>query len=256
MEILYVGHNYVHECGFYIKRPVGCDQYILLLIKSPAFLYIDGIKKSVPKNSLILFNKHTPQHFGSETREYINDWITFDLNPEEEKIYLCNLPLDTLMPCINHDVISTLIGQMEWERCAKNNNSHESMLLIFELIILKIKDEQHIPRDMRKFGNDLQRIKGEIYSHPESRDSIGCFAERLHISKSHFSHLYQSYFGTTPNADMIRSRMDRAKYLLDSTDYSVKEIAGMLGYCSDIIFMSQFKKHTGLTPTKYRKGYL
>ncbi|MNC73208.1 HTH-type transcriptional regulator GadW [compost metagenome] len=53
-------------------------------------------------------------------------------------------------------------------------------------------------------------------------------------------------------ADVIASRVEHAKYLLTTTDISVKKIAEMCGYASEIHFMRQFKQQLGLTPSQYR----
>ena len=56
-----------------------------------------------------------------------------------------------------------------------------------------------------------------------------------------------------PIADMIHSRIEYAKDLLSSSDYTVKMIADELSYPSDIQFIQQFKSVTGQTPKTYRK---
>ena len=48
-------------------------------------------------------------------------------------------------------------------------------------------------------------------------------------------------------------RVQRAKELLRETNLPLYEIAGRLGYESDLAFTKTFKKHTGTTPTRFRK---
>jgi AraC family transcriptional regulator of arabinose operon len=52
--------------------------------------------------------------------------------------------------------------------------------------------------------------------------------------------------------DVINSRIEHAKYLLTTTDISVKQIAQLCGYNNENHFMRQFKEITGITPTKFR----
>ena len=49
--------------------------------------------------------------------------------------------------------------------------------------------------------------------------------------------------------------MERAKYLLTHTEYRVMDIAYELGYAAEEQFMRQFKRETGITPTRYRRKY-
>lgn len=57
-----------------------------------------------------------------------------------------------------------------------------------------------------------------------------------------------------PVTDIINSRIEHSKHLLRSIDYSVKEIAEMMGYSTDTQFMKQFKVMTGMSAGEYRKG--
>ncbi len=70
-----------------------------------------------------------------------------------------------------------------------------------------------------------------------------------HISRV----LKQSYnmtFVRLLNDMLIR----KAKYLLSSTNYSIKEIAEAMSFDSDNLFTKFYKYHTGNTPTAYREA--
>lgn len=51
-------------------------------------------------------------------------------------------------------------------------------------------------------------------------------------------------------------RINRSKILLRSTNKSIAEIAEACGFSDTSNFISQFKKHTGIRPTHYRKDFL
>ena len=72
------------------------------------------------------------------------------------------------------------------------------------------------------------------------------------MGQSYFQHLYKAMFGVSVTSDIIAARIDRAKYLLSGTDYTVTAVADLCGYSSDVHFMRQFKALCGLTPTEYR----
>ena len=75
------------------------------------------------------------------------------------------------------------------------------------------------------------------------------------IGKTYFHRIYLAYFGTTYIQDVINSKLEIAKKMLVETSWSVSAIAEKCGYESDSYFMRQFKKHTGITPTEYRRKY-
>ena len=47
-------------------------------------------------------------------------------------------------------------------------------------------------------------------------------------------------------------RMEKAKELLNTTEYSMKEICSMCGYSDPNYFSRSFKKNVGVTPTEYK----
>ena len=49
-------------------------------------------------------------------------------------------------------------------------------------------------------------------------------------------------------------RMNAAQELLQDPLRSAAEIAAMVGYDSSSYFARAFKKHTGMTPTEYRRA--
>lgn len=54
----------------------------------------------------------------------------------------------------------------------------------------------------------------------------------------------------------IRLRIGQAQALLAGTNYSITQIAGMVGYDNSSHFNTMFAKYIGMTPGKYRKIFL
>jgi AraC family transcriptional regulator len=53
---------------------------------------------------------------------------------------------------------------------------------------------------------------------------------------------------------MSRLRVERAKALLADPALSVTQVGFNLGFSETSSFTTTFRKHTGLTPTAYRRG--
>lgn len=77
-------------------------------------------------------------------------------------------------------------------------------------------------------------------------------AGKFHLSRNQFTRIFHSFWGISPSEYQIRSRMNQAKYLLSSTDLSIRDIAAELGYADHYFFARQFKQKTGVTPGKFR----
>lgn len=77
-------------------------------------------------------------------------------------------------------------------------------------------------------------------------------ALKLNVSYSWFRKVFKEYTGYAPAKYFQELKLRKAKQLLVGTSLSVKEISYQLNYTSAEHFFSLFKKHTGLTPFKYR----
>lgn len=80
-------------------------------------------------------------------------------------------------------------------------------------------------------------------------------AGELHLSKSYFIRLFRQRMHQTPMKYYMKLKIEAASALLSCTDLPVKVIADKLGFSSEFHFSRQFKTHTGLAPTLYRRAY-
>lgn len=76
----------------------------------------------------------------------------------------------------------------------------------------------------------------------------------VHYSSPHLHRLCVQRFGRSPLQHVIFLRMERAKYLLRHTKWSVAKIAGRVGYGDVFNFSKRFKKSVGVPPSTFRKA--
>ena len=76
------------------------------------------------------------------------------------------------------------------------------------------------------------------------------------ISVSALENSFRSMYGMSPYRYFIKLRMEEAERLLAKTSYTVTEVAMRCGYENLFYFCNAFKKHSGMTPTEYRKMHL
>jgi len=72
------------------------------------------------------------------------------------------------------------------------------------------------------------------------------------LSPNHFLRMFKQLFHQTPHQYLIQKRLERAQYLLVSTDSSVTEICFALGFESLSSFSWLFHQRIGCSPTMYR----
>lgn len=77
-------------------------------------------------------------------------------------------------------------------------------------------------------------------------------ARTVNVSPSHLQRLFKAEVGMTTFRYLKLLRMERAKYLLESSFLSVKEIMNTVGINNRSHFVKDFKKQYGRTPTQLR----
>ena len=77
-------------------------------------------------------------------------------------------------------------------------------------------------------------------------------ADYFHISASNLSHQVKAMTGRNVSDYIAERKMVYAQELLRETDYSVQEIADMVGYSQTASFIRKFKKYFSMTPLEYR----
>ncbi len=77
--------------------------------------------------------------------------------------------------------------------------------------------------------------------------------ERLQMDYHYLSNLFSSMEGITIEKYTIRQRIERVKELLTYNELSLSEIADQMEYSSVQHLSQQFKKETGLTPSRFRE---
>ena len=258
MKIVNVGYNYRHSSDFCVDRPYGSGDCLLLIIKTAAFVILNGEKVEVAPNSILIFKKGTPQFYGANCGEYVNDWLHFEIDESEERaISDLKIPFDTVISL--HDVtqFSDFIKCIFRERYSVNLHKDTAMQCYFDLITLKISEEIN----QRSFENEHQYydrfcvMRNEIRLEPQKDWSIDLICKKMHISRSYLQHLYKLFFGTSIISDIKHYRIEYAKYLLISTNMTVSDISGACGYKNDVHFMRIFKDLIGISPSEFRKKH-
>ena len=98
-----------------------------------------------------------------------------------------------------------------------------------------------------------RRMQVYIDSHLYENLHLDALASRFGYAKMHLIRLFREECGITPIQYVLQKRMEAACKLLTGTVMPVGEIAVLLQYSSAQHFAAAFRKHTGVTPSDYRK---
>lgn len=259
MIINNVGFNHCHDADFFIDRPNGSGDYLLLLLKTDSIFTLDGKDREVPKDSVFLYDKGTPQFYRCIPQNtFLNDFVHFDYENEEESMFSeFGIPVNEPIPVKSLNFLSFCVKSITYENYSQNKNKKKNILNYMSLIFSKIDEEINAGLDNafdKKFEM-LSIIRGKMYNRPYEFHKVEEAAHELRMSKSLFQHNYKKKFGITFIQDLIKSRTEYAKMLLTTTNLSIDAISRQCGYKTYIHFTKQFHEQTQMTPSEYRKKH-
>ncbi|MBO7192451.1 MAG: helix-turn-helix transcriptional regulator [Bacteroidales bacterium] len=108
--------------------------------------------------------------------------------------------------------------------------------------------------EMRRADGILKEFAELLVRNIQTEPEIGFYAEKLCISKQYLSLIVKEKMRVTVGTVISSMRMEIAARLLRDPDLTIQQIAERLSFADQSSFGKFFKKHTGLSPLKYRQN--
>lgn len=108
---------------------------------------------------------------------------------------------------------------------------------------------------MVRVDSRVEFLKGHMKSDRSARLSADSMAKMVNLSTSHLAHLFRQEAKVSPKRFAKLARMQRAKYLLETSFLSVKEVMADAGFNDASHFVRDFKRLYGKPPSQYRADY-
>lgn len=137
---------------------------------------------------------------------------------------------------------------LEMDKChtlQEINNLHNNM----QLEICQHMHELH-KKDI--ISKPIVLCMDYIYSHIHFRITVKELADYLNLSESYLSRLFKKEIGIPLSQYILDLKIEKAKNLLQYSDYNIIDISNYLAFSSQSHFIKTFQKSTGVTPRKYR----
>lgn len=253
------GYDSMHKTVYDRLHPEGYEDYVLLLIKTGFFFETEGRVRDMPPNTVMIYEKQTYVHYGCRDPRYNDDWIHFELQGEDSQLPArLALPLNSPFTLPGFNKLTEYSRLIVQEKLSSHAHKQEIIDSLMHALFYSIADQLHGEADVHqnhKYYYPMQELRMEILNAPHKKWDTAELASRLHLSVSHFQHLYKQFFRTTCIQDIIHARIKYAQLYLCISEMSVSSLAAFCGYESDLHFMRQFKKATGMTPSQYRETH-
>lgn len=256
----------LHRCGRFICNKdyrivrENFNNYLIFCVDQGS-MHIENESRSYTahKGDIGIINCHMPHAYIALESNTIFTWFHFS-GATTQKIYEHILERHSAVFHVSsssgvwkkiHELVDLLRTQ---------ENSAEEIVIedritkqIYDILISMLfiaKETGHTVNPSRNpvIEQSIRYIR-EHYMEPMEINDV---ADSVSVSRFHFSRMFKSEVGYTPHEYLVLFRINRAKELLKSTDYSISEIASMVGYEYSTSFTSVFQRKIGVTPKKYR----
>lgn len=98
----------------------------------------------------------------------------------------------------------------------------------------------------------VTKIRQYIRSRPSEEITRDELAAHVYLNPAYLSRLFKKETGLSISDVIIQERLQKAKHLLEETEYKITDIAEQVGYTSLGSFSNLFKRVVGVTPQQYR----
>ncbi|MCT4591387.1 MAG: AraC family transcriptional regulator [Carboxylicivirga sp.] len=253
----------------YVISPFSRLYYIT---EGNGWLMIDGEKIVLEPNYIYLIPSYTPcsYYFDQYLEHYyihfetalINGLNVYKLYRAERKMKSSDLDLllfkrlleinpNLALPHPDPDVYQ----KKEWLNTpVKYSNPSllvESRGILEQLLSRFIIDENSSMGNVELRYN-IRPIMEYIQANLKENIKIETLAQMACLSNDHFTKIFKSIVSIPPNEFIIKKRIEKAQFLLLTTDLPIKKIFEECGFKSLAYFSRIFKKYTSKSPSYYR----
>lgn len=150
---------------------------------------------------------------------------------------------------LKNNVTDYILKPVDRVELAQTINKLRETLESKNVAVQSLKENESEDKEKRRIIRHVEEIIGENLQQDISLQSI---AQEVKYSYTHLSALFKNETGQTFSEYLIRTRINKAKQLLQETNLKIYEVGSLCGYPNAKYFMSVFKDTTGVTPSEYR----
>lgn len=235
----------------------------IVFIRDGSGTYIIGNKKfKTKKGDILIYNKGVLHDERSNPETDVSTYVCGITGVSIKGLKENQLISEDIEPVINSgeyfSKIESIFDIMYSELLSSGKGAEETcnyLMLSLITIVLRIIEASGSETEEESYQLE-KRIKKYIDDNFLSNLSIKSLSEDLCISQYYLIHIFKEKTGYSPMQYIIDRKLGEAQNLLINTNYSVEQIAVMVGYDNPNYFNMLFTKKIGMSPGKYRKQFI
>ena len=250
---LQVGYFY-YEPGYYLRRNYYENYLLMTIIKGECRLSYNGTDYVIQEGQAVLIDCRIPHEYGNLSDRILEiSWMHFDgaLAGDFYSVITNAHHSNVISVAYSYEITHNLEKLLRLFR----NNAPIREAAVSGYITRMLSELLSVHADAGGKDSRADVIEASLayirehFSEPLTLEQIAGF---VNLSPYYFTRLFSKETGLTPHQYVIATRINYAKYLLQSKELPVKEIAFTSGFMSESSFCSTFRKREGVTPGEYR----
>lgn len=258
-HLLYITTNHDEKDMHNNLHAHHCTELFYVISGKGSFV-VNNEEFDVEEDDLIIINPnvtHTEKSKDDSPLEYIKlgieglQFISFMNQMENEDYSVHNYHE------FKHEILfylKTLISEMNRQE-EQYEEICQNLLEVLIINMIRRTKANLVVAPSQKIIKECHFIEQYINKHYHEDITLELLSEKAYMNKFYLVHAFKQYKGISPINYLIRLRIQQAKELLETTNYSIASISDSCGFSSQSYFSQVFKKSCGMTPNAYRKNH-
>ncbi len=241
--------------AFHYRRFVGENQAISIKDVEPSCPIEDYVSEKQIRHIMRQVKVGTKESIEAEIRDFTDKLKRSDISISQLQIFYAEYVVELLRLSRGHSISPSQTGfgsintNEEIERFSSMDEFADRLIALATILWEKISNVRL--DTTKKLAEDAKQYIADHFN--ESTLSVDEICSYLGVGTSYFSSVFKKETGMSFVTYLTQTRMNEAQRLLDTTDEKSYIIAGMVGYEEPNYFSYVFKKHFGISPSKYRQ---
>lgn len=233
-----------------INRPEGFDQWLFVVFYDTVEIKLNGKHQQCPPAHLVIWRAGREHYFGNSDQRWSHSWFFANGSAIEDSMQRSGLACETCIPIKNRYHTDQFFNDLYHELSAYSHFHEDIIRQSLDIWLQRVQRDCQAETQQQSRFVELQRY---IENNLEQALSLQHLADHIGLSISHLSSEFKKHAACSPIEYVLRSRLERARFLLSDHNNRISDIAERVGFHDVFHFSKMFKKRFGLSPRNMRK---
>jgi AraC family transcriptional regulator, arabinose operon regulatory protein len=249
----------VTDVGYYpdaqdhqMNRPRGSDETIVMVCAAgTGWARIGEGSYRIGSQQAIVIPRGVPHSYGSDEAHPWTIWWAHVTGTDAPEL-VEGMEVTADRPLLRVRTIERAVALLDEIVSNLERDQTPARLMAASGAAWKLLTQLAVDRMLPAPDDPLQRAMNYLSDRLDGSVRVPELARLVGVSTTHLTSLFRRATGGGVLAHHTALRMARARQLLDTTDASVAEVAREVGYDDPFYFSRHFRRHHGMSPSRFR----